>query len=139
MTPDELQDLKIGVPEIDGQHREFLRNLAALREAVTQGTGGRERMMRTLRYLEEYISIHFGTEERYMRLHNYPGILLHQKEHAEFSRRFEELKQTVHDREGRGEINSFVAVDVARRLERWLTDHILLTDRKLGDFLADRM
>ena len=136
---DELQDLTTGIDEIDGQHREFLAHLRSLREALLSGVGGRERLMRTFRYLDEFVVRHFDTEERYMRRHNYPGILLHQKEHAQFARTFEELKQKVLDLDARGEITAFLAIEVEHRLEKWLADHILLVDRKMADFLTERM
>jgi hemerythrin len=133
-----LDSLKIGVEEIDAQHREFFQNLAALREALEAGAGGRDRMMKTLRYLEGYIDLHFRTEEQLMRRSNYPGILLHGREHEQFTTMFGELKKKVLDLDGRGELTAFIAVDVKRTLENWMTQHIAGTDKKFGQFLAAR-
>lgn len=133
-----LEELAIGVEQIDEQHREFLRNLVALREAIAAGSGGRDRLMKTLRYLEEFITLHFATEVQYMRRHNYPGILLHEREHAEFAARFAGLKNKALDLDARGEVTAFVAVEVERALENWLSGHIAKSDRKFGEFLASR-
>jgi hemerythrin len=138
MDEELLNSLKIGVEEIDAQHREFFRNLAELREALEAGAGGRDRMMKTLRYLEGYIDLHFHTEEQYMRRSNYPGILVHGREHGEFTAMFAELKKKVLDLDARGELTAFVAVDVKRTLENWMTNHIAGTDKKFGEFLAAR-
>lgn len=138
MNSDDLQELTTGIADIDDQHREFLGHLKSLRDALSYGIGGRDRLMRTFRYLDEFVTYHFQTEEKYMRLHNYPGILLHEKEHASFSRRYEQLKKKTLDLEARSEITSFIAIEVQHDLEDWLTDHILKVDRKLGEFLAVR-
>ena len=139
MDEDSPQELTIGIEEIDEQHGEFLRQLTSLREALALGIGSRDRLMRTLRYLDDFVIHHFETEEKYMRRYNYPGILLHQKEHATFAKRYDELKKKVLDLESRGEITSFIAIDVEHQLERWLTDHILTIDRKMGQYLSERM
>ena len=139
MDEELLNSLKIGVEEIDAQHREFFRNLAELREALEAGAGGRDRMMKTLRYLEGYIDHHFHTEEQYMRRFNYPGILVHGREHEQFTKMFDELKKKVLDLDARGELTAFIALDVKRTLENWLSQHIAGTDRKFGQFLAARM
>lgn len=139
MGAEELDDLTIGITEIDDQHRAFLRAIVALREAVAEGIGARDRLLRTLQYLDEFVAVHFSTEERYMRLHNYPGILLHEKEHAEFARAYAELKQRFHDLDAQGELTALHAIEVEHRLENWLTGHILRADKKLGAFLSERM
>jgi hemerythrin len=139
METDDLPGLTIGINIIDEQHGEFLTHLKGLRDALSGGVGSRDRLMRTLRYLDEYMEHHFGTEERYMRLYHYPGILLHQREHTAFRQRYEAFKQKVLDHDARGELTAFLAVEVERDLEAWLADHILKIDRKMGDFLSERM
>jgi len=139
MGGDDLQELTTGIEEIDAQHREFMGRLRSLREALSYGIGGRDRLMRTFRYLDEYVKLHFDTEEKYMRRYNYPGILLHQKEHGLFTRRYEDLKRKTMDLDARGEITSFLTIEVEHQLENWLEDHILQIDKKLGAFLAERM
>jgi hemerythrin len=139
MHADARPGLTTGIDEIDRQHLDFLRHLAALREALTRGIGGRDSLMKTLRYLDEFVSVHFETEEKYMRLYHYPGILLHQREHAQFARTYSEIKQRVLDLDARGEITSFITLEIAHRLENWLTGHILVVDKRMGEFLAERM
>jgi hemerythrin-like metal-binding protein len=139
MERDNLQELTIGIDEIDGQHKEFLKQLMNLRKALALGTGGRDRLMGTLRYLDEFVTLHFETEEKYMRRHHYPGILLHEKEHASFAKRYAEVKQKVMDLDARGAIMSFIAIEVEHQLEDWLSDHILKVDKKMGEYLAERM
>ncbi len=64
-------DLKVGIRDIDSQHRELFVRINKLRTAMGQGRG-KEGINRTLRFLEEYVVEHFLNEERYMRTSNYP-------------------------------------------------------------------
>lgn len=133
-----LNELNLGISELDDQHQAFFLNMVALRRALTEGVGGRDRLMQTLRYLDTFIDEHFRAEENYMRLHNYPGILIHRAEHDAFAKTIAEFKKKAMDLEARGEVLSFLAVEIEHRLEKWLTEHILVHDRKMADYLAER-
>ena len=132
-------ELNLGIAELDDQHRAFFLHMVDLRRALTAGVGARDKLMQTLRYLDTFIDKHFRAEEQYMRLHNYPGILLHRAEHEAFAKNLADLQKKTQDLERRGEVTSFLAVEVEHRLEKWLTDHILKMDRKMADYLRDRM
>jgi hemerythrin len=132
-------ELNLGIAELDDQHRAFFLHMVALRRALTEGVGGRDKLMQTLRYLDTFIAEHFHAEEQYMRIHNYPGILLHRAEHEVFAKAVAELKKKALDLEHHGEVTSFLALEVEHRLEKWLTDHILKIDRKMADYLRDRI
>ena len=132
-------ELNLGISELDDQHQAFLLHTVALRKALAEGVGGRDRLMRTLRYLDTFVDEHFRAEERYMRTHNYPGILLHRAEHDAFAKTVAEFKRKALDLEARGEVLSFLAVEIEHRLEKWMTDHIMKQDRKMADYLRDRL
>lgn len=132
-------ELNLGIGELDDHHQAFFLHLVALRRALTDGVGGRDRLMKTLRYLDAFVSEHFRAEEEYMRRHNYPGILVHRAEHEEFAKIIAAFRQKAMDLDARGEVLSFLAVEVEHRLEKWLTDHILKLDRKMADYLRERM
>ena len=131
-------DLNVGIPELDDQHQAFFLHMVALRRALLDGIGSRDKLMKTLRFLDDFVSVHFITEERYMRLHNYTGILVHRLEHEKFAGTVAEFKRKALDLDARGEALSFLAVEVEHRLEKWLTDHIRAMDRKMADFIAAR-
>ncbi|MEK6742562.1 MAG: bacteriohemerythrin [Nitrospirota bacterium] len=133
-----LNELNLGIGELDDQHQAFFMHMVGLRRALIEGSGGRDKLMKTLRYLDTFIDEHFRAEEGYMRRHNYPGILVHRAEHEAFAKTIAEFKKTAMDLESRGEVLSFLAVDVEHRLEKWLTEHILVHDRKMADYLSER-
>ena len=131
-------ELNLGISELDDQHQAFFLHMVALRRALIEGSGGRERLMKTLRFLDSFIEEHFGAEEKYMRRHNYPGILIHKAEHDAFAKIIAEFKKKTSDLDARGEVTSFLAVDVTRRLEKWLEEHIRTIDRKMAFYLTER-
>lgn len=134
-----LNELNLGISELDDQHQAFYLHVVGLRRALTDGVGGRDKLMKTLRYLDIFVAEHFGAEERYMRLHNYPGILVHRAEHETFAKSVAAFKKKALDLEARGEVTGFLAVEIEHHLEKWMTDHILKLDRKMADFIRERL
>jgi len=132
-----LNELNLGISELDDQHQAFFMHMVGLRRALIDGSG-RDKLMKTLRYLDTFIDEHFRAEEGYMRRHNYPGILVHRADHEAFAKTVADFKKKALDLEQRGEVLSFLAVEVEHRLERWLSEHIMVHDRKMAAFLAER-
>lgn len=132
-------ELNLGIGELDDQHQAFFMHVVGLRRALTEGRGGREKLMKTLRFLDTFVEDHFSAEEKYMRRFNYPGILVHKTEHQSFMRSVADFKKTALDLDARGEVTSFLTIDVMRRLEQWLTEHIRTIDRKMAEYLIKRM
>jgi hemerythrin len=133
------EEIVIGVEEIDRQHQELFRHMHALRDALQEGAGSRDEVLRTVRFLGEFTTEHFSTEERWMRRHNYPGILIHEKEHQAFLLTFAEIKQKVQAMETQHEMNApLLAIEIERKLEDWLKNHIEKLDKKLGEYLVER-
>ena len=137
--PDVPNDLNLGVGAFDDQHRDFFLHMISLRRALIDGTGGRDRLMKMLRFLDTFVDEHFAVEERYMRQYNYPGILVHRLDHEKFAKTVAEFKKKAVDLDNRGEVMTFLAVEVRQHLEKWLEDHIRTRDRKMADYLHERM
>lgn len=134
-----LNELNLGISELDDQHQAFYLHVVGLRKALTEGIGGRDKLMKTLRYLDTFVAEHFSAEEQYMRLHNYPGILVHRAEHEAFAKAVAAFKKKALDLEARGEVTGFLAVEIEHKLEDWMTGHIRTLDRKMADFIRERM
>lgn len=132
------QELAIGIEEIDRQHAELLDRMEHLRDAMRRGQS-RDAIVGTLRFLEDYVVEHFATEVKYMLRYNYPGILLHKAEHETFLKDFAALKEKFTSLQAKGEITTFLGVDIVRKLNDWFTNHIATIDKKMGEFLAEKM
>jgi hemerythrin len=132
-----LNELNLGISELDDQNQAFLMHVVGLRKALTEGFGGRDKLMKTLRFLDTFIDDRFQAEENSMRRHHYPGILVHRADHDVFAKNVADFKKKALDYEQRGEVVTFLAVEVTHLLERWLTEHIRVHDRKMADYLAE--
>ena len=75
--------LELGIPLVDGQHRNLVQHLEALFLSVEQGQP-EDKVRSCLMFLEKYTQEHFHTEEQFMQKHGYPGVADHLKAHAQF-------------------------------------------------------
>ena len=124
-------DLAVGHAEIDSQHKQLVRKIDALLEAMHAGKG-KEEVAKTLAFLEEYVVLHFGTEEKLMTSSHYPGAVPHKRQHAELIRDLGGWKKRLD-----GGATLAVTIELKNALASWLRDHILGSDRALGKFLLD--
>ena len=110
--------LEIGVPLIDGQHRQFFELATRL-----SGDGNQVRVMSSLALLSRYVKVHFRDEEALMAAYNYPGIETHRQLHQEF--RF--MLADMLERSRKMTLDQ-IAEEVARLVSGWLHLHILTVD-----------
>lgn len=113
---------------IDSDHKVLVQMLNTLLEAVLQDRGN-EALAQTLDGLVVYTRTHFAREEKEMRERNYPDMVGHVHEHAQFIREVSEfqLKFSAGD--------TTLSLGLTKFLRVWLIDHILTVDKKLAAFL----
>ena len=124
--------LSIGIDEIDDDHRRLIEIFNLLNHSVAEG----ETQEYLEAVLEELINCtiwHFSHEERLMLKYGYKGLTEHKTEHQELIQSVKELQQNILQT-GRLE-----ASEDLEFLERWLTQHILVDDMRLGSYLAQVM
>ncbi len=124
--------LSIGIDEIDEDHRRLVDLFNLLNHSVTSG----ETQEYLEAILEELINCtvwHFSHEERLMLKYDYAGFAEHKLEHEELVKSAKELQQKIL------QAGKFEANEDLDFLERWLTQHILTDDMKLGSYLAQTM
>lgn len=122
-------DLRIGIEEIDTQHKELFRRFDDLLNACNEGKGSEE-VLRLFTFLDEYVVSHFTAEERIMRLCGYRDYLYHKQQHQGFCRRIEELKRKFRD-EGAG---LSLVISTNMMMIQWLTNHIDKMDREIAHY-----
>ena len=127
------EDLSVGVPQIDKQHKELFSRINNLLEACSQGRG-REIVQETIEFIGDYTITHFSTEERYMATHGYPEFKDHKALHDQFIERFFSLKKKVEE-DGPG---GHIVLETNRTIVTWLNSHIRNVDKKLGQFLKEK-
>ncbi len=121
--------LLTGVSWQDRQHKELIKRVNRLIEAIEQGKGMAE-LERLFTFLDEYMVIHFEAEEVAMHNHDYPDTVAHLREHTMF------IEDLAGLREG---MEHFAQEELEAKAERllvdWLRNHIGRVDKKLGLFL----
>jgi hemerythrin len=124
--------LSVEVDEIDEDHRKLMNIFNILNHAVTEGESP-EYLAAVLEELINCTVWHFSHEERLMLKYGYEGIEEHKEDHRELIKSAKELQQEIL------RADKPVADNDIEFLERWLTEHILTSDMRLGAYLSQVM
>ena len=122
--------LSVGFAEIDGDHKKLIGMVNDLNDAISAGHAA-DVIGEVLEDLIDYTAWHFRHEERLMQTYGYPEYLAHKAEHEELV----EAATTLQAKFANGDPD--VASSLMPFLKDWLTNHILGTDKKTGQFLAE--
>ena len=124
--------LSVGVDEIDEDHRKLVNIFNILNHSVIAEESS-DYLAATLAELINCTVWHFSHEERLMLKHRYEGIEEHKAEHRELIKSAKELQQEIL------QADKPVVDEHIEFLERWLTEHILTADLRLGSYLSQVM
>ena len=120
---------KLGVEEIDSQHKFFIGLLQASMEAPDDADQ-QEALGYLLQRLLLYAEFHFKTEEGIMSRKQYPVLEQHKQIHEELLAEAERLYAEWTN-------GSFRKIQLVQFLWIWLRDHIGSVDRSFGEFLQE--
>ena len=117
-------------PEIDAQHKEWLAiyNKAHDRMMCSDDTDFKSTGIDALQEMKDYSGYHFAKEEEWMTAIGFPGLDQHKKLHRAFTLEIEGMVQDL--QKGNHVLNS----EIIKRIENWLTHHILNEDQKIKKF-----
>ena len=118
--------LKIGIPVIDAQHKSFFDCQKTLVDAYQNDPVG-ESLGKTLSFLEDYALKHFADEENYMHRNNCSKIEEHIAEHQAFVNKIIEIRQEYQENGVSKNLTWFVD----HFLLHWITTHIMSFDQSL--------
>lgn len=124
--------LLTGISTIDNQHKELFRRI---NELLDYAGKSKEKIQEITNFLQSYIVNHFLTEERLMEKNNYPDYSSHKSAHNKYSQDFKALKDNI-DREG---VNINLTVKMNNLLIDWWINHINKVDKKMAEFLRDKV
>ena len=128
---DWTDELSVNIKTIDDQHKELIKMINELSEAMKVGKG-KDVMGKVLAKLLDYTKMHFGTEERFFETHKYPGYISHKAEHDKLTKQVMDLKTRFDSGQ------SVITVEVMSFLKDWLQKHIIGTDKKYSTFLIGK-
>jgi len=124
-------ELSVGVTEIDDQHKQLINIINELNEAINGGWA-KEARKSIIAKLVEYTRVHFTTEESVMSIAGYPGVEDHKKKHHDLILSVQEhIKKYEQDPNASN-------YDLLFFLRKWLTEHIMKTDKQLATYLLEK-
>ena len=124
--------LSVAVDEIDEDHRKLVNIFNILVHSIKDGESP-EYLAAVLDELINCTVWHFSHEERLMLKYGYKGIEEHKADHRELIASAKELRDELL------QANRPVEDEHIEFLERWLTEHILTDDMRLGFYLSQLM
>jgi hemerythrin len=126
-------NLSVGVRHIDEQHKTLFEKAEKLFEAG-KNNQAKEYIGELLEFLDNYTKQHFVDEENYMLSIKYPGYEEQKRAHASFTEQLTELRNEYKSSGG----NILVIINANTMVIEWLTKHISVMDKKIGEFAAKR-
>lgn len=119
----------IGHPAVDAQHKELFHRIEGVMESVGD-TRQAERFRETYKFLMEYVDYHFSDEESLMAEVEYPARDAHIQLHNGFRKQVERFADERENFKNPKDQQAFVDL-----VSDWLVNHILVEDKKIGEFV----
>ena len=124
--------LSVDIEEIDDDHRKLIEIFNLLVQSSTKGDPP-DYVAAVLQELINFTAWHFSHEERLMLKYGYEAYAEHLAMHRELIKAVAELQTRLL------QTDMALSDDDVVFLERWLTEHILTDDKRLGAYLVQVM
>ncbi len=121
--------LSVGIPGIDKQHKELVKMINQLHDAMLKGSTNQV-LGKIIQGLVDYTKFHFGTEEKIFDRINYPFKATHKVEHDKFVKEVLDFQREFQS----GGLT--LSMKVMNFLKDWLNKHIMGTDKKYAPYFA---
>lgn len=122
-------DYTVGVTEIDEQHKELVKLLNDLHQAIHERHGS-DASRKILNELAEYTRVHFAVEESLMRITHYPDFENHKKIHEALIQQVVELQNKLDSGTAK------ISFELLHFLKHWLMHHIVESDKTFGNYFT---
>ncbi|WP_130470235.1 bacteriohemerythrin [Candidatus Magnetaquicoccus inordinatus] len=122
----------VGLAEIDDDHLRLVGLLNGLIAGLNEQASV-ERIAGLLNELVNYTAWHFRHEERLMQSYRYPEFIAHKRQHTQ-------LIEEATSCQSRWQSEGLPVVQtVVELLKGWLLNHVLIVDKMLAEYLAERI
>ena len=128
--------LKIGIEEVDAQHKELFKRVNSFVGIVLGNTKIEEKEKKieeTLDFLSEYVILHFQAEEKIQKENNYPGYKEHCKIHNNFIKEVVDFKKEFKE----NGFNQSMIYKFSGKMVSWLINHVANEDQKIKNYLVN--
>lgn len=122
-------DFRIGIEEVDHEHRALIELINALHGALGADRSG-DRVEAFLGEIYASISSHFALEEKVMRARRYDELAVHKADHE---RLLDDLRDLMDEQVGGAILDE---ERFAQRLAQWFAGHFQTHDARLHRFLG---
>lgn len=128
---------KTGVPLIDDEHRRLFEIIKDTNDLIHEQLlhDKYDEIMRLLSELRDYTEFHFKDEEQLMERINYPGLPSQKRAHTSFVERLVEIDLSELD--DMDDNQQEYLVNLIDYLLGWLSNHILGSDKKIGEYMRE--
>lgn len=124
--------LSVGIDSIDEQHKKLVNMINALNDAMLTNSSD-ELLGKIFTGLAAYTQKHFTYEENMFAEYGYPDSAEHKRQHNELIAQVVELKEKfIENPQGT------MSADLMLFLKRWITNHIMRTDKDYAEFLISK-
>ncbi|MDP7591373.1 MAG: bacteriohemerythrin [Litorilituus sp.] len=125
-------ELSVGIGSIDEQHKKLVNMINALNDAMLLGHSN-ELLEKIFSGLATYTHKHFSYEESLFAEYGYSDSKEHKRQHQELIAQVVDLKTKFLERP-----QEAMNKDLVIFLKRWLTNHIMRSDKEYSDFLISK-
>lgn len=126
------ENFRLGDKNVDNQHRKLFELLSEIVGSCLDGSDI-EKLQQTLDFLVEYTVRHFYDEESLQVQYSYPDYKRHKQLHEEFKATVTAIVEEFQ----RNGSSAKLSEDVNKTVVKWLTNHIMNEDKKVGAFLHE--
>jgi hemerythrin-like metal-binding protein len=129
------EDMSVGVPELDADHKGLIAVVNRL-EASVKDPERRDVVRQCLYALLRYAEIHFKREERVMAACDFPELGHHKDEHRDFVEKIRDLARRFDDEPD--ETVATISEQLLDFLKDWFHDHVLIEDMAYRPYAEGR-
>ncbi len=94
---------------------------------------GKEELVNLVKFLDNYVVTHFGAEEQAVARLQYSGRASHITEHKKFKEQVAGIKKDIE-----AGINLAVVIETQHKAVDWITNHIGVVDKELGNYILQK-
>ncbi len=123
------EEFRTGIESIDLEHQKLFEITERAYQTLMDDfiTDKYDYIVEILNELKDYTATHFAHEEEYMMSINYRRLFSHKIEHEDFIKKISEYDLNELDENQKDAI-----ADILKFLGEWLVDHILKSDKLIG-------
>ncbi len=128
---------KTGIMLVDDEHKHLFEIIRDTNDVIHAELlhDKYDEIMRLLAELKNYTEFHFSDEEALMERIHYPQLEAQKRAHSAFVGRLVEVDLT--DLDNMDDNQQEYLTDLIQFLLSWLSNHILGSDKKIGDFIRE--